>query len=319
MNKISILILSGLLVSALCIAQTSPSTVIMVGPNSTVRVGFDYDGDNRIDAYEDISGSDLMQLGRQGQQQMHQQDSMRQGRQQQDMQRQQQPDMQRRRQQDMTREQMLDMQRMRDMRSQQDMQGTQSMQQRQGDPARAMTTLTGEIEDLKQVRLSGMQQRHIIARIETDDGQLQAVDLGPRNQVNPLRLQTGDWISVRGMQGSINRNKMLMAMNIRTDDQEIRVTRPQGDEELRFAGKVRETSVRNLADNRRDRLVALVELENNERVVVDMGNVSDLQNQEIELSKNDEVVFMARPASFVGKNLLAATRLSVDGKIIQVF
>lgn len=311
MNKTSILILSGLLVSALCIAQTSPSTVIMVGPNSTVRVGFDYDGDNRIDAYEDISGSDLMQLGRQGQQPMRQQDSMRQDRQQQDM--------QRRRQQDMTREQMPDMQRMRDMRSQQDMQDTQSMQQRQGDPARAMTTLTGEIEDLKQVRLSGMQQRHIIARIETEDGQLQAVDLGPRNQVNPLRLQTGDWISVRGMQGSINRNKMLMAMQIRTDDQEIRVTRPQGDEELRFAGKVRETSVRNLSDNRRDRLVALVELENKERVVVDLGNVSDLQNQDVELSKNDEVVFMARPASFVGKNLLAATRLSVDGKIIQVF
>jgi len=306
MNKSFVIIItSGLLAAAICAAQGSPSTVIMVGPNSTIRVGFDYDGDNRIDAYEDISGSDLMQLSRQGAQQMAQprgsQDSMSRG-----MQEDTRP------QQDMPSQEMQGMQ---DMQ----WQDRQGMQPRQGDPARAMTTLTGEIEDLKQVRLSGMRQRHVIARIETEDGQLQAVDLGPRNQVNPLRLQTGDWISVRGMQGSINRNRMLMAMQIRTDDQEIRITRPQGDDELRFAGKVRETSVRNLAENRRDRLVALVELENKENVVVDMGNVSDLQNQDIELSKNDKVVFMARPASFVGKNLLAATQLSVDGKIIQVF
>jgi hypothetical protein len=304
------MIISGLLTAAICMAQTDRSTVIVVGPDSTIRVGFDYNGDNRIDAYEDISGSDLIQLSRQGQQQRRQQDSARQDRQPP------QDASQRRQQQDMTREQMLDMQRTRDMRSRQ---GPQGSQQWQGDAAQSMTTVTGEIDDLKQVRLSGMRQRHIIARIETEDGQLQAVDLGPRDQINPLRLQTGDWISVRGMQGSINRNKMLMAMQVRTDDQEIRIMRPRGDDELRFAGKVRETSVRNLADNRRDRLVALVELENRERVVVDLGNANELQNQEIELRRNDQVVFMARPASFVGRNLLAATQLSVDGRVVQVF
>ncbi len=310
MNQSAIMIISGLLTAAICMAQTDRSTVIVVGPDSTIRVGFDYNGDNRIDAYEDISGSDLIQLSRQGQQQRRQQDSARQDRQPP------QDASQRRQQQDMTREQMLDMQRTRDMRSRQ---GPQGSQQWQGDAAQSMTTVTGEIDDLKQVRLSGMRQRHIIARIETEDGQLQAVDLGPRDQINPLRLQTGDWISVRGMQGSINRNKMLMAMQVRTDDQEIRIMRPRGDDELRFAGKVRETSVRNLADNRRDRLVALVELENRERVVVDLGNANELQNQEIELRRNDQVVFMARPASFVGRNLLAATQLSVDGRVVQVF
>jgi hypothetical protein len=163
-----------------------------------------------------------------------------------------------------------------------------------------------------------MSQRHVIARIETDDGQLQAVDLGPRNQVNQLQLQTGDWIAIRGVQGSINRKKMMMAMQIKTDDQQIRVDRPQAQRELRFAGEIQETTIRSVGQNRPNHLLARVELENKEQVVVDLGSNSMLNQNNIDISRNDDIVFLARPAKFAGKNLLSATQISVDGETYRV-
>jgi len=242
-------------------AAASDPPYILIDPDSVVRFGFDYDGDNRVDAYESVYGNDLMLMTRPGRVQ------------------------------------------------------TQP-QSRRGE--QVFNTLSGEIDELKQVRLLGRNQRHVIALVTTEGGQTRVVDLGPKNQLGPLRLQTGDWISVRGVQGSINRKKMLMAMQVSTDDQQVRINPPQGGRELRFAGQVKETTVRALGPDYPDRLLALVELDNEEKVVVDLGSQSMLERQDVDLSRNDKVVFLARPARFAGKDLLSATQLGVDGKTFWV-
>lgn len=259
---------AGFLLLGTLAAQTTSEqtdTFIMVNPDSIIRIGFDLDGDNRIDAYENVRGYDLMRNS---------------------------PRLRQHLQED-------------------------AGAARPAEPM-PLISLRGEIRDLKQVRLTGMPQRHIIARIETEEDRSVAVDLGPKSQINSLELEKGDWISVRGIQGSINRNKMLMAAEIQTADQAIRVNQPPDRNELRFAGKIRETTVRSIGADRPDHLLALVETPQDEKVVVDLGSNAALQQQDVELSRNDEIVFLARPARFAGKNLLAVTQLSVDGKIVDV-
>jgi hypothetical protein len=179
--------------------------------------------------------------------------------------------------------------------------------------------LSGQVIDLKQVDLVEFDQGHVIMQIQTDTDRIRAVDMGPAEQFSRLQLQQGDRITVRGLPGSINRKKTLMAVEAQTGDRQIRIDRSEDNGTMRFAGVIRETAIRDLGTYNQAHLVAMIELiDTGDRVIADLGSSAVLGRRGLYLRPNDEIVFLARPAKFAGKNLLSATQLSIDGKIYRV-
>ncbi|MCE5186225.1 MAG: hypothetical protein LLF76_08890 [Planctomycetaceae bacterium] len=251
-------------------AQTQPEDVsepfITVNPNSTLRVGIDYDGDHQVDEYRDIKGSDLINLASD-----------------------------------------------RYARTNQPLPSDRAIPETE-----SLSSITGRIQDLKQVRLEGLGGRHVVAQIKTAHNGSRVVDLGPKDQIDPLGIDKGQTIIVHGVQGSINRNKMLMATELDFNGRQVQIQRPLGSNELRFAGKIQKMAVRDLGRGRTDDVLALVELPDNEKVMVDLGSSEALKQQNIDLSRHDRVVFMAVGGSMEGKDLLHATQLSADGHTVTI-
>lgn len=279
--------------------QTSRRGNIVADPQGWVLIGYDYDQDQQVDAYEYIHIYDLQRARQMSQQRP-------QGRQRAQV-----------RQAPGARGQRSQAQEPRtQQRGQQ--QWFQAGQQRSMAAARQrMQQLTGTIQQTKQIKLAGQQQQHTFAKVQTQQGRTVVVDLGPSNKVNQLNLSQGDRIQAQGDVTMVNDRPVLMANRVQSGNQSISVQRPKGSQTRRLEGTITKTATKRLeGQNQPAHLVALVELESGQNVPVDLGRKQDLQDVSIQQGKS--VVLLARPARIGNRTILIAEKMSVDGEQIDV-
>ena len=63
---------------------------------------------------------------------------------------------------------------------------------------------SGEVINLGIVKLVGLSQPHVIAKIEREDGRKVIADLGPVNKLTQLEIEPGDRLTVIGVRGRLN-------------------------------------------------------------------------------------------------------------------
>lgn len=287
-------------------------------PMGWVRIAYDYDNDGYVDAYEYIYADDLMRAKQQSAQRQGPSGQM--GRQMQQGSRQMQPRQQvdaqwqfdqpqgfrQQRQQPMSRRQQMDQQQMDQQRM---------GQQRMGQPRMIQTS--GTIEELRQVKLYGQQDHHVVAVIETDADQTRVVDLGPRSQLRSLQLQSGDEIQVTGTRGTINNNPVIMADQIRSNGESLRVRRTWNRNDFRLSGEVVRTINRTLPGDRQPHTIALVETIQGSRYPVDLGARQKLDEKNIDISEGQDITLIVQPAQAGGQRILEAKKISIDDQVFQ--
>ncbi len=175
----------------------------------------------------------------------------------------------------------------------------------------------GQVQSMRTVNLTELNEQHVLAKIKTRDGRIARVDLGPKDRISRLDLQQGDRITVFGTRGKVNDQSVLMARRIQTDGQSVNISRA-GDRGLkRFDAQVLGT---NTASFKRftapEQLFARVRLDNGVTTTALMGPTENYKNVNIE--EGEKISILASPASVQGKNALIAHQVRADGKVISV-
>jgi hypothetical protein len=279
---------------------------LMADPQGWVLIGYDYDQDQQVDAYEYIHIYDLERARQMSQQrpQGRQRAQIRQA-----------PGARGR--QFQARQPRRQQQRHQAAQQRGRQQWFRTGQQRGMPSARRRAQLTGTIQGTKKIKLAGQQQQHTFAKVQTQQGRTLVVDLGPSNKVNQLMLSQGDQIQTRGDVALVNDRPVLMANQVRANNQSINVQRQKGSQTRRLEGKITQTATKRLeGQNQPAHLIALVELDTGQSVPVDLGRKQDLQDVSIRQGKN--VVLLARPAQIGNRTILIAEKMSVDGERIDV-
>jgi hypothetical protein len=80
--------------------------------------------------------------------------------------------------------------------------------------------VSGRVVATRKTSLDG--SRHLQAKLETADGEVVVVDLGPAERL-PVELQQGDRVSVRGVQRRHQGEALLMARQLRAGDETVQI------------------------------------------------------------------------------------------------
>lgn len=93
-------------------------------------------------------------------------------------------------------------------------QQTQQDQQRFGQGQQR--SVSGQLIDYRTISLRDEQERHVLARIRTDEGQTVVVDLGPQSELRSqgVQLTRNQRISVQGSSGRINDSPILVVTRV---------------------------------------------------------------------------------------------------------
>jgi hypothetical protein len=169
------------------------------------------------------------------------------------------------------------------------------------------------------MKLSGQQQKHLFAVVDSDRDNRIVVNLGPVDNADQLDLSQGDQIQAVGRRVMVNQKPVLMASQARTGDQTVRIPQTRGSQTRRLNGQIVKTATKRLeGQDKPAHLIALVEMESGQRVPVDLGRKQDLQDQDIQVKSGKDIVVLARPFRIGSKRILAAQSISFDGEQIDV-
>lgn len=190
--------------------------------------------------------------------------------------------------------------------------GTQGRQQ----------TVRGQIESLNAVRFAGMPEEHVLARVQTDDGRIQNVDLGPRTNIETLALAAGDRVTLTGTQGQINQRPVLMATSISSRGQTVNVHRSafggmmDTGQMQRVSGRITRTWDTTFTHDDEDHVLAVVSLDSGQTLLVDLGP-EDLID-EFDIGRGDRISLIGTPVFIDGVQAVCARTIEHRGNSFEV-
>jgi hypothetical protein len=180
-----------------------------------------------------------------------------------------------------------------------------------------MQQVRGEVQNLNPIELRGEQDRHVLAMVRTDSGQIERVNLGPEREVRRLNLQEGDYITLSGTEAFINDRPILMATRVNTDAQGAGAMRTAGlGQSSRMQGQVIELWEGRLQNVDDEHTLALVRLNQGQVMVVDLGPSDDIDD--LDLDKGDQIVLVGRLGSIDGQQALLASSVATDDDSVTI-
>jgi hypothetical protein len=176
--------------------------------------------------------------------------------------------------------------------------------------------LSGTIQDLREIKLTGADQPHSVARIASQEGRTARVDLGPSDQLAPLKLSQGDRIDVVGHRGMINDRPVLMAVEVSKEEQSARIERPADGYMRRVRGEIQETRTAKFRGKDEPQVIAEVSLAGGRQSPVILGPESTLQG--LDLSPGTSAAMLVRPARLNGRQAMVAEQIRVGDRTISI-
>lgn len=213
----------------------------------------------------------------------------------------------------------------------------------------------GEITDLTTVRFPQDGKRHVIARVELDNGRRAVVHLGPEDHLQNVNIEAGERITFSGRPGQINNRPVILADRLEAggetvyiqssgvgqvqdfgqrqaygQPQDFRQTQDFGQmqdfgqgqnfgqpQSLRqVRGQIQDVRTLRLDGAEQPHTLARVELDSGSTVVVDLGPQQDLRG--LDLTRGDQIQALVRPATINNRPVLKAHELRANNETIRV-
>lgn len=178
-------------------------------------------------------------------------------------------------------------------------------------------SVEGRIREMQTIGLAEMDEKHVVARIETRDGRIARVDLGPEKKIRELDLRQDDRVRILGTPGTIDNRPYLTAHYVNTDQQQVRINRPQDKGIRNYTGRILKTKPARFGDRETDNLMARVRLGDGTTTIVNLGPEKALKKH-LDVTEGKSFHMLARPALIEGKQALVAEALSIGGKTYDV-
>lgn len=177
--------------------------------------------------------------------------------------------------------------------------------------------VSGEIADLRVVRLAHSDEDHVVARINREKGGSAATALlGTESQLARLNLETGSRITVKGHRGHVNDKSMLIANTIESGDQNVTIDIPVSRHLKRAQGEVISTRTVTFQGASEPFVVAEVELASGKRQTVNLGPESRIAR--LDLEQGDRIQLLVRPGQVDGKAAMIAEQVRADGELVLI-
>lgn len=185
------------------------------------------------------------------------------------------------------------------------------------DQMQATARLSGEITDLREVRLAHADEEFVLARIETDRGARPATALlGPKSRVDTLKLKQGERITVSGYRGHVNDRSMLIAGNLEAGNRKLAVDIPASRHLKRAQGEVISTRTARFRGFSQPFVVAEVELASGKREMVNLG--PEARIEQLDLDRGDQVQLLVRPGRVGGEPAMIAEQVRANGQLVKL-
>lgn len=192
--------------------------------------------------------------------------------------------------------------------------GTQGMKQ-QGQ--QQMTArVSGEISDLRRIRLANSDKDFLVARIDAAQGRPATALLGTEPQLSRLNLSKGDRVTVQGRRGHVNDKSMLIAEQVSAGNRNVSIDLPPTRHLKRAQGEVVSTRTVRFRGFDEEFVVAQVELVNGNRATVNLGPESKVGT--LGLQQGDHVKLLVRPGRVGGESAMIAEQIRANGQLVNL-
>jgi len=106
------------------------------------------------------------------------------------------------------------------------------------------TPISGRIERSRELRLHGIDRRHVVVQLKTDDGRQLLADLGSPQDVQPLALGEGRSITVQGLTIRVSGKPLVLARYVTADGKRVGIDRDvQSILSAKQAGRAKEQTI----------------------------------------------------------------------------
>lgn len=167
--------------------------------------------------------------------------------------------------------------------------------------------ISGDVQQVK--RVSTKDSRHLLVQVERQNGQALFVDLGPANKLSNFDISEGDRISVRGPISKVGQKQLMIAQELRANNQSTQIERDR----RKFTGQV--DGVRTIdSRGQKNRLVSL-STDAGKRMLVDLGPASQL---DADLSQGDKVTISGPMAKVKDQKVVLAQLLTHNGEEFEI-
>lgn len=177
--------------------------------------------------------------------------------------------------------------------------------------------IEGKIREMNTVTLTGLDEKHVVVRLDTDNDRTAKVDLGPEKRFSNLELEKGDTVVILGTPGTINDRSMLMAHWVEIGDKRYTIKRPQDMNLTRYTGEIIKTKKTRFGDETPEHLMARIRLDDGSTTIVNMGPEKELRNA-LEIEEGKTFSMLARPVNINGKRALVAEVLNVGDRTVDI-
>lgn len=207
-------------------------------------------------------------------------------------------------------------------RTQSNQERTRSSRRMQSDQQRQPTTLSGRIQNTRQVQITGQRDRHNLVRIQLQSGRSALVNLGPKKTIEDLKVQTGDTVRVTGRRGAINGRPVLMAQSVEVDGRNIRVSRQESRsstsrrQQTSFTGRVEDTHRISLRGEQKEHNLVRITTTDGQSHIVNLG--PDKRLTDLNARQGDRIRVEGRRGKIDGRSVVMATSVSVDGETTRI-
>jgi len=195
-------------------------------------------------------------------------------------------------------------------------------------PMPRFAKVTGAVIDTKTVSVRGGPMRHLVARVQSDRGNLVYVDLGPAQRAEELALRHGQDVTLYGRLGRVEDSAVLLADRVQANDR-IMVLRggqhaaaaagdiaalPPGDyRQIRARGnliRLRDATTRAGDTNQ----IAVLDTRRG-RLYVDLGSKKDLSG--IDFQPGQQLEVRGRLARVGDRPILIAREFQMGGDVTR--
>lgn len=195
--------------------------------------------------------------------------------------------------------------------------------QQQSQQQQRQVRVQGQVEDLRIFTLGNRQR--LAAKVRTQNNRIVPVILGDPSQLNRLNLMRNDTIEVVGRQVRVNERPSLEAHQIRANNQRVTIhrraarrTAPSSRQQPQSwtSGTIEELREVKIYGQATPHLVAAVETEADNIRIVDLGPVNQLAH--LDLDDGDEIQVRGTRGTINNNEVIVADRVQANGDTAQI-
>lgn len=178
---------------------------------------------------------------------------------------------------------------------------------------RSTHRLSGTLEKLTSFSFANDgDEKHLVGKIRLDDGRTLPVHFGREQQLS-ADLQKGDRIGVIGRIGKLNDKRIVLADRVMDKRGAHSIARTNDRNTRSVRGTVESIEQVRLQDGRSSTLTR-IKTDDGRKIVAACGPRTQLRNEDVRIEKGDEVALLGRMTRIDGRPVLLTTWVSHDGE-----